>query len=176
MTLLKFKLPGSSCTQASSWKLGGAFSMCSCCANIRFFVLHFHSEGDQPWDFFGRNDAEAETPVLWPPHAACCNSWGCKELDTTEQLSWTEMNWWYAKDNSKWKKKKQVQNQGTNLILPQAYISHHLSEPPYSLLMSRNHGIRIFFVHIYSNPGRITVNRILRNNIFFISVWRIMMK
>ena len=27
-----------------------------------------HCEGDQPWDFFGRNDAEAETPVLWPPH------------------------------------------------------------------------------------------------------------
>ena len=25
-----------------------------------------HSE-DQPWDFFGRNDAKAETPVLWPP-------------------------------------------------------------------------------------------------------------
>ena len=28
-----------------------------------------HSEGDQPWDFFGRHDAKAETPVLWPPHA-----------------------------------------------------------------------------------------------------------
>ena len=27
-----------------------------------------HSE-DQPWDFFGGNDAEAETSVLWPPHA-----------------------------------------------------------------------------------------------------------
>ena len=27
-----------------------------------------HSEGDQPWDFFGRNDSKAETPVLWPPH------------------------------------------------------------------------------------------------------------
>ena len=27
-----------------------------------------HSK-DQPWDFCGRNDAEAETPVLWPPHA-----------------------------------------------------------------------------------------------------------
>ena len=26
-------------------------------------------EGDQPWDFFGRNDAKAETPVLWPPRA-----------------------------------------------------------------------------------------------------------
>ena len=28
-----------------------------------------HSEGDQLWDFFGRNDAKAETPVLWPPPA-----------------------------------------------------------------------------------------------------------
>ena len=27
-----------------------------------------HSEGDQPWDFFRRNDAKAEAPVLWPPH------------------------------------------------------------------------------------------------------------
>ena len=96
-----------------------------------------HSEGDQPWDFFGRNDAEAETPVHWPPHVkswligkdpdagrdwgqkgttedemagwhhwfdgresewtpgvgdgqgglACCNSWGHKESDMTEQLN-----------------------------------------------------------------------------------------
>ena len=28
-----------------------------------------HSEGDQPWDFFGRNDAKAETQVLLAPHA-----------------------------------------------------------------------------------------------------------
>ena len=28
-----------------------------------------HSEGDQPWVFFGGNDAEAVTPVLWLPHA-----------------------------------------------------------------------------------------------------------
>ena len=28
-----------------------------------------HSKGDQPWDFFGRNDVKAETPVLCPPHA-----------------------------------------------------------------------------------------------------------
>ena len=119
-----------------------------------------HSEGDQPWDFFGRNDAKAETPVLWPPHAkswligkdsdagrdwgqeekgmiedemagwhhwldghesewtpgvgdgqgglACCDSWGHKELDTTERLNWTEVlprsqsgsvnsgNWWWT--------------------------------------------------------------------------------
>ena len=27
-----------------------------------------HSEGYQPWGFFGRSDAKAETPVLWPPH------------------------------------------------------------------------------------------------------------
>ena len=26
-----------------------------------------HFEGRHPWDFFGGNDAKAETPVLWPP-------------------------------------------------------------------------------------------------------------
>ena len=31
-------------------------------------VQPVHSEGDQSWDFFGRNDAKAETPILWPPH------------------------------------------------------------------------------------------------------------
>jgi len=97
------------------------------------------------WDFFGRNDAKAETPVLWPPHEkswligkdsdagrdlgqeekgttedeiagwhhwldghesqwtpgvgdgqgglACCDSWGGKESDVTEQLNWTELNY-----------------------------------------------------------------------------------
>ena len=28
-----------------------------------------HSKGDQSWVLFGRTDAEAETPILWPPHA-----------------------------------------------------------------------------------------------------------
>ena len=28
-----------------------------------------HSEGDQSWVFIGRTDAEAETPILWPPDA-----------------------------------------------------------------------------------------------------------
>ena len=43
-----------------------------------------HSEGDQPWDFFGRNDAKAETPVLWPPHM---KSWLIgKDSDTLEGL------------------------------------------------------------------------------------------
>ena len=28
-----------------------------------------HPEGDQPWVFIGRTDAEAETPILWAPHA-----------------------------------------------------------------------------------------------------------
>ena len=50
-------------------------------------------EGDQPWDFFGRNDAKAETPVLWPPHAKSWligkfsdagRDWGQKEKGTTE--------------------------------------------------------------------------------------------
>ena len=28
-----------------------------------------HPKGDQSWVFFGRTDAVAETPILWPPHA-----------------------------------------------------------------------------------------------------------
>ena len=38
-------------------------------------IIPVHSEGDQPWDFFGRNDATAETPVLWPPHAKSLTHW-----------------------------------------------------------------------------------------------------
>ena len=34
-----------------------------------------HSEGDQPWDFFGRNDAKAETLVLWPPDGKELTHW-----------------------------------------------------------------------------------------------------
>ena len=37
-------------------------------------IQRVHSEGDQPWDFFGRTDAKAETPVLWPPHAKSFDS------------------------------------------------------------------------------------------------------
>ena len=52
-----------------------------------------HSEGDQPWDFFGRNDGKAEAPVLWPPHAKSWLigkdsdagiDWGQEEKGTTE--------------------------------------------------------------------------------------------
>ena len=105
-------------------------------------ILPVHSKGDQPWVFFGKNDAKAETPVLWPPQSkcwltgkdsdagrdwgqeekgttedemagwhhqldggefewtpgvgdgqgglGCCNSWGHKESDMTEQLNWTD--------------------------------------------------------------------------------------
>ena len=52
-----------------------------------------HSEGDQSWVFFGRDDAKAETPVLWPPHAKswvigtdsdAWRDWGQEEKGTTE--------------------------------------------------------------------------------------------
>ena len=32
-------------------------------------IQSVHSKGDRSWVFFGRTDANAETPVLWPPHA-----------------------------------------------------------------------------------------------------------
>ena len=34
----------------------------------RLLIQPVHSKGEQSWVFFGRNDAKAETPVLWPPH------------------------------------------------------------------------------------------------------------
>ena len=52
-----------------------------------------HSEGDQSWNFFGGNDAKAETPVLWPPHATsgligkdpdARRDWGQEEKGMTE--------------------------------------------------------------------------------------------
>ena len=101
-----------------------------------------HPKGNQPWICIGRTDAEADTPMLWPPDVknwligkdpdagkdfgqeekgttedemvgwhywldghefeqalevgdgqgslVCCNPWSRKELDTTEQLNWTE--------------------------------------------------------------------------------------
>ena len=69
-----------------------------------------HSEGDQPWDFFGRNDAKAETAVLWPPHAESWligkdsdagRDWGQEEKGMTEDemagwhhwLDWHESEW-----------------------------------------------------------------------------------
>ena len=54
-----------------------------------------HSEGYQSWDFCGRNDAEAETPVLWPPHVKSWligkdsdagRDWG-QEKGTTDEMA-----------------------------------------------------------------------------------------
>ena len=59
-----------------------------------------HSEGDQPWYFFGRNDAKAETPVFWPPHVKSWligkdsdtgRDWGQEAKGTTED----EMAGWH---------------------------------------------------------------------------------
>ena len=62
------------------------------CKNIQ----PVHSEGDQPWVFFGRNDAKAETPVLWPPHA---KSWLIGQDSMLEGIGgrrkrgWQRMRW-----------------------------------------------------------------------------------
>ena len=69
--------------------------------NITFQVLMQCSKGDQPWVFFGRSDAKAETPVLWPPHSKrkrligkdsdAGRDWGQEEKGTTED----EMAGWH---------------------------------------------------------------------------------
>ena len=70
-----------------------------------------HSERDQPWVFFGRNDAKAETPVLWPPHAKSWligkdsdagRDWGQEEKGTTEDemAGWSLTRWTWVWVNS----------------------------------------------------------------------------
>ena len=112
-----------------------------------------HPKGNLSWIFFGRTDAEVETPILWLPDVkswliwkdsdarkdwrgeekgtienkmvgwhhqlngrefelapeigdgqggmACCNPWGCKELDSTEPLNWictlSEIYMWFIR-------------------------------------------------------------------------------
>ena len=65
-----------------------------------------HSKGDQPRVFFGSNDAKAETPVLWPPHAKSWligkdpdagRDWGQKKRGTTEE----EMAGWHHQLNGR---------------------------------------------------------------------------
>ena len=69
-----------------------------------------HFEGDQPWNFFGGNDAEAETPVLWPPHAKSWligkdsdagRDWGQEEKGTTEDET-AGWNHWLDGCESEW--------------------------------------------------------------------------
>ena len=61
-----------------------------------------YSKGDQSWVFFGRNDAKAETPGLWPPHVKsqligedsdAGRYWGQEEKGTTED----EMAGWHPR-------------------------------------------------------------------------------
>ena len=74
-----------------------------------------HSEEDQPWDFFGRNDAKAETPVLWPPHVKSWligkdsdagRDWGQEEKGTTGWDGWmtslTRWTWVWMNSRSWW--------------------------------------------------------------------------
>ena len=62
-------------------------------------IQPIHPEGDQFWVFIRRTDAEAETPILWPPHAKSWltgkdphwKDWGQEEKGTTED----EMAKWH---------------------------------------------------------------------------------
>ena len=73
-------------------------------------IQSVHSEGDKPWDFFGRNDAKAETPVLWPPHAKSWligkdsdagRDWGQEKQEMTEDemAGWHH---WFDRRESEW--------------------------------------------------------------------------
>ena len=77
-----------------------------------------HPKGDQSWVFIGRTDAEAETPILRPPHAKSWligkdpdagRDWGQEEKGTTDdemagwhhwldghEFGWVSRSWWWT--------------------------------------------------------------------------------
>ena len=78
-------------------------------------LLRVHSKGDQLWVFFGRTDAKAETPLLWPPQVKSWltgkdfdagRDWGQEEKGTTDgwmasltRWTWVWVNsgrWWWT--------------------------------------------------------------------------------
>ena len=76
-------------------------------------LIPAHSEGHQPWDFFWRNDAKAETPVLWPPDAKSWligkdsdagRDWGQEEKGTTGWDGWMASltRWVWVNSGSWW--------------------------------------------------------------------------
>ena len=69
-------------------------------------IQPIYSKGDQPWDFFGRNNAKVETAVLWPSHAKSWligkdseagREWGQEEKGTKED----EMAGWHHRLNGR---------------------------------------------------------------------------
>ena len=74
-----------------------------------------HSKWDQPWDFFGRNDAKAEAPVIRPPHEKSWligKDWCWERLKAggeTDDRGWdgwmaslTQWTWVWASSGSWW--------------------------------------------------------------------------
>ena len=109
-SLMSPALAGGFFTTGANWEAQGGYSLMtenSCWKGdwlgwytVGKEIQPVHSEGDQPWDFFGRNDAKAETPVLWPPQekswligkdSDAGRDWGQEEKGMTED----EMAGWH---------------------------------------------------------------------------------
>ena len=70
-----------------------------------------HSKGDQSWVFIGRNDVEAEAPVLWPPDAKnwliwkdsdAGKDWRQEKGTTEDEMSSTQWAWVWVNSSSWW--------------------------------------------------------------------------
>ena len=73
-------------------------------------IQSVHPKRAQPWVFFGRNDAKAETPVLWPPHVKswligkysdAARDWGQEEKGMTED-EMAGLHHWLDARESEW--------------------------------------------------------------------------
>ena len=118
-----------------------------------------HSKGDQAWVFIGRTDAEAETPILWPPDVKSWliwkeldagKDWGQEEKGTTED----EMVGWHHQLNGHEYEQSLGDNEGQgSLICCSAWgrrVGHDLGTEQYKKQCYCSHKIVFFFSENYS--------------------------
>ena len=74
-------------------------------------IIPVHPKGNQSWIFIGRTDAEAETPILWPPDARSWliwkdpdagKDWRQEKSTADEMASPTWCTWVWASSRSWW--------------------------------------------------------------------------
>ena len=89
---------------------------------------------------------------------ACCNSWGCKELDTTEQMNWTELK----EDQQRWLSADGLKAQESHLNLGKFLVKrleqgfmHGLPDCFRSVLVKRSYFLflypLVYFIFIFSH-------------------------
>ena len=151
-----------------------------------------HSEGDQSWVFIGRTDAEAETPILWPPDVkswliwkdpGARKDWGQEEKGTTEN----EMAGWHHRLDGhgfgwtlgvgdgqgglaccgSWGHKESDRTERLNWTEIQSQISPLIWGPQFSLdIIKSTHSLFLSFLGLKIDNWNYIIGQVEKENIY----------